>query len=164
MTDPTAIPLYYDPLTQEMHGFAIHGPEFRVKYVSQIVNNLWTGGCADGLHLPNEIVHVVSLYPWEAYRYHDNVRSLLQVYMYDSLDQAMSQVDHIARWVLACMEDGPTLVHCQAGLNRSGLVAARALVLSGDFGPHEAIRLLRDRRSPAVLCNEHFEQWLLDAA
>mgnify|MGYP001561544085 FL=1 len=55
---------------------------------------------------------------------------------------------------------GPTLVHCQAGLNRSGLVAANALRLRG-MPASEAIALLRRQRSPAVLCNSAFEEWLL---
>jgi len=52
-------------------------------------------------------------------------------------------------------------VHCQVGLNRSSLVAARALVLSGEADPAGAVALLRARRSPACLCNETFESWLL---
>jgi len=61
--------------------------------------------------------------------------------------------------VNACREDGPTLVHCQAGLNRSSLVAARALVLGG-MTADDAIALIREKRSPACLCNPAFERWL----
>jgi protein-tyrosine phosphatase len=53
------------------------------------------------------------------------------------------------------MEKGKTLVHCQAGLNRSGLVAAVALMKLGRTAD-EAIKLLRDSRSPMVLCNDTF--------
>jgi len=55
---------------------------------------------------------------------------------------------------------GVTLVHCQAGINRSGLVTALALVEEG-MKAVDAIALLRAKRSPAVLCNRAFEQWLL---
>lgn len=79
--------------------------------------------------------------------------------MYDSSDQGFAQVDAIAAWVNVCRKDGPTLVHCQAGLNRSGLVAARALTLDG-MNAADAIALLREKRSPAVLCNRSFESWL----
>lgn len=51
------------------------------------------------------------------------------------------------------------LIRCQAGVNRSGLVSALVLMLEG-FEPHEAIELLRERRSRVVLSNRHFQQWL----
>lgn len=59
--------------------------------------------------------------------------------------------------------EGKTLVHCQAGLNRSNLIAALALIRGG-MAPAGAISLLRERRSPVVLCNEAFESWLLTSA
>lgn len=69
----------------------------------------------------------------------------------------------LAEHVLAHARQGPTLVHCQAGLNRSGLVAALALILDGML-PAAAIDLLRQHRSPAVLCNPAFERWLLESS
>jgi protein-tyrosine phosphatase len=51
------------------------------------------------------------------------------------------------------------LVHCQAGLNRSGVVVARALMADG-MSAVEAVSLIRERRSPACLCNPAFERWL----
>jgi protein-tyrosine phosphatase len=62
-------------------------------------------------------------------------------------------------WVNACRAAGPTLVHCQAGLNRSSLVIARALILSG-MPSVAAIALIREKRSPACLSNPSFERWL----
>lgn len=159
--DPTKIDLATDPRAQRMSGTAIHGDTpFDVPFVSEIAENLWQGGCATGLVLPDEIVHVISLYPWENYTVHHQVRSVLSVVMYDSEEQGFGQVDSIACWVNACRHDGPTLVHCQAGLNRSSLVAARALMLAGSTAS-DAIALLRERRSPACLCNNAFESWLL---
>ena len=158
--DPTRIDIDFDPREQRMRGRAYHGnTPFDVPYISQITDDLWTGGCTDGLVLPPEIAHVVSLYPWEAYTIKHELRSLLSVRMYDSEDQGFEQVNAIAAWVNVCRRDGPTLVHCQAGLNRSGLVAARALTLDGMSGS-EAISLLREKRSPAVLCNRAFELWI----
>jgi protein-tyrosine phosphatase len=61
--------------------------------------------------------------------------------------------------VNTCRQAAPTLVHCQAGLNRSSLVAARALVLDG-MTPDNAITLIRAMRSPACLSNPSFERWL----
>lgn len=158
--DPTRIEISFDPREQRMVGIATHGnTPFDVPYISQVTDDLWQGGCTDGLILPDEIAHVVSLYPWERYTVKHDVRSVLSVVMYDSNDQGYEQVDAIAAWVNACRKDGPTLVHCQAGLNRSSLVAARALMLDG-MTAIDAIALLREKRSPACLCNRSFEAHL----
>ncbi|MFD8781802.1 protein phosphatase [Kitasatospora sp. NPDC059599] len=52
-----------------------------------------------------------------------------------------------------------TLVRCHSGYNRSGLVVAQALVGLGlDTG--EAVRLIRERRSPWALNNPVFVDYL----
>lgn len=159
--DPTRIDLGHDPRTRRFSGVAYHGDTpFDVPYISHITGNLWVGGCENGLVLPEDIQHLVSLYPWEQYTIQHELKSVLTVRMYDSLEQGIGQVRGIAEWVNACVADGPTLVHCQAGLNRSNLVAGAALILSG-MAPRDAIALLRERRSPAVLCNGAFERHLL---
>lgn len=162
MRDPTRINLDVDPRTRILKGVAIHGnTPFEVPFISQIEGNLWQGGCENGMILPEMFKHLVSLYPWEEYTIHHEVSSALSVKMYDSTSQAFDQVEDIARWVASCVKDGPTLVHCQAGLNRSSLVAGRVLTLMGYTGP-EAVKLLREKRSPACLCNKSFEKWLSD--
>lgn len=161
MSDPTAIPIEVDPREQRMRGVTAHkNLPFDVPYITQIQDNLWVGGCATGLVLPGEIQHLVSLYPWEVYDEPYPIRSSLSVTMYDSLDASLEQVEAIARWVNACRKDAPTLVHCQAGLNRSNLVVAKALILEG-MSPAVAIHLLRRKRSRAVLCNDAFVRYLL---
>lgn len=160
-SDPTAIELELDPLVYRMSGKAVHGDTpFDVPYVSELAHNLWQGGCATGLVLPKHIEHVVSLYPWENYTVSHTLQSFLVVRMYDSEEQGFTQVDAIAAWVNCCREQGPTLVHCQAGLNRSSLVAGRALTLSGQMSGAEAVALLREKRSSACLCNPAFAAWL----
>jgi protein-tyrosine phosphatase len=77
--------------------------------------------------------------------------------MYDSKDQGFDQVNALAQWVNICRETAPVLVHCQAGLNRSSLVAARAIHLHSQAPGAEVVRHLRERRSPAALCNPAFE-------
>lgn len=161
--DPTWIPLHVDPREQYLIGVTRHGNvPFDVPYVSQIEGNLWQGGCADGLVLPKNIEHVVSLYPWEAYTVTHELKSSLTVRMLDSTDQGFAQVTAIAEWVVNCVADGPTLVHCQAGLNRSSLVAATALTLIRGlpFTGQDAIDLIREKRSPACLDNPAFEEWV----
>lgn len=161
--DPTAIPIQLDPTKQRMTGVAVHGnTPFDVPYISQITPRLFQGGCSDSLLLPLNIRHLVSLYPWEAYDVLQPLQSSLRVRLYDDLNGPnREQIVTLARWVKVCMETGPVLVHCQAGLNRSGLVAGLVLVMHG-MTPREAIDPLRATRSDAVLCNPVFEQWLLD--
>lgn len=55
------------------------------------------------------------------------------------------------------------LVRCQAGLNRSGLIVALTLVKDG-HDPDDAIRLIRERRSPFALCNRFFAEYLQSLA
>lgn len=165
MPDHTRINnLDFDPQQKRMRGHAIHGnTPFDVPFISEIAENLWQGGCENGLILPSFIENVVSLYPWEKYNQRGDgiIASYLTVKMYDSQDQAFGQVIEIARWVNAARKHGPTLVHCQAGLNRSSLVAATALVLDGLTG-REAVDLIREKRSPACLCNSAFEHWIVE--
>lgn len=159
--DPTAIAIERDPRTNRMRGVTAHKHiPFDVPYITEVATNLWVGGCTTGLVLPYDIEHLISLYPWEAYTVHHELKSGLSVRMYDSLGQALDQVQAIAGWVNVCRADGPTLVHCQAGLNRSNLVTATALIQDG-MDPASAIALLRRKRSRAVLCNDSFVRWLL---
>lgn len=159
--DPTEIEIKFDPTVQRMAGSTHHGNmEFDVPFISEIAPNLWQGGCRDGLVLPEFIDHIVSLYPWGQYTTGTNVQTSMTVRMYDSVDQAFDQVDAIAKWINECRKTGVVLVHCQAGLNRSSLVAARALMLDG-MSAEQAIATLREKRSPACLCNKAFELHLL---
>ena len=160
-SDPTAIDIKWDPQVQRMSGIAFHGnTPFDVPYISHIEGNLWTGGCADHLILPKHIEHVISLYPWEQYQIRHQPKSVLSVWLYDSNDLPPI-VHEVASWGAGCAEDGPTLIHCQAGLNRSSTIAALVLMEQGKSA-QEAIDLLREKRSPAVLCNKFFEEWLLE--
>lgn len=161
--DPTRIDIKRDPLARRMRGVAVHGSTpFDVPYMSEIADNLWVGGCADGLTLPSSIRHVVSLYPWERYTVRHELDSFVTVRMFDSIEGVnRGIVDNLARWVNVSRHSGPVLVHCQAGLNRSGLVAGAALIRSGRTAD-EAIALLREGRSPACLCNATFVEFLHD--
>lgn len=162
--DPTRIDIEVDPTKKRMSGVAHHGlTPFDVPYISEIADNLWQGGCSNGMVLPEHIKHVVSLYPWERYEHEHDLVSGVSVQMLDDTDQGFEMVDALAAWVNVCRQSGPTLVHCQAGLNRSSLVAARALTLDG-FSGSEAIALIRERRSPACLCNPAFENYIRSEA
>lgn len=155
-----AIDDLYDPLKQRQHGRTRHGNHLiDVPFMSEITDGLWQGGVEDGMILPGFIKHVVSLYPHEKYEARHNLSSTLTVQMHDTEDADLSQVDRVAVWVLDSRDSGPCLVHCQSGLNRSGLIVARALMLDG-MTADEAITLVREKRSAAALCNPAFEAWL----
>lgn len=134
---------------------------FSCPLISEVTDNLWQGGCVQGVNLHGHFQHIVSLYPWERYTPGCNLDSFTEVRLYDGADiPDPFQLRSLARWINLCRQHGRVLVHCQAGLNRSGLLTAYALILDG-MEPAKAIKLLRDARSPAVLCNRTFEQWLL---
>lgn len=142
-------------------------PNLDVPVISHVEGNLWQGGCPERFRvmLPEGFRHVVSLYPWGDQMWMLPEGCTRSSYsLYDSLDQAMDAVDSIAGEVAAHAERHPTLVHCQAGLNRSGLVAARVLMMRG-YTADGAIEKLRKGRSHLVLCNDAFENHLrsLDA-
>lgn len=158
--DPTRIALRTDPRNLRMTGTTAHGfIPFDVPFISEIAENLWQGGCETGLVLPKEIRHLVSLYPWERYKIRRELDSAVEVRMKDGTDEEVGKIPALAAWVNACREEGPVLVHCQAGLNRSSLVTAMALMLGG-MTADAAIALIREKRSPACLCNPMFEEWL----
>lgn len=158
--DYTAIPMQVDPHQQRMRGTAVHGDTpFDVPIISHIEGNLYIGGCRNGLVLPDHIKHVVSLYPWESYRVEHGLHSQTAVVMYDDASGVNDTVLDIAEWAASRVLSGPTLIHCQAGLNRSGLIGALVLMLNGRT-PTEAIDLIRTKRSPACLCNEAFVRYL----
>jgi protein tyrosine phosphatase len=168
--DPTKIKLQTnvkidrDPTIQRMSGVARHEmTPFDVPFISQITDNIWQGGCDEDnlhLHLPKFFKSLVSLYPWERYKV-ERGQLLNEVYvtMYDSLEQSFEQVEVLAALVNQFRLQGPVLVHCQAGLNRSSLIVARSLMLQG-MSADEAISKLRTSRSPACLCNPTFEDYL----
>lgn len=162
MDDYTRISLEQDPTKLRFYGVATHGlTPFDVPYISHIEGNLWSGGCSKGLVLPTNIKHVVSLYPWERYTVKHDLESELYVRAYDDhVSLIVDRLQPLVEWILRFLEQGPTLVHCQAGLNRSGLLSALVLMRLGRSA-QDAIALLREKRSPAVLCNKSFEEYLL---
>jgi protein-tyrosine phosphatase len=121
---------------------------------------LWQGGCINGVVLDSDFDQVVSLYPWEKFKL-DVHTERVEITAYDSPSQDPTVFVSAAKMVSDLVLQGKkVLVHCQAGLNRSGVVCALALINLG-YGPQEAIDLMREKRSPMVLCNESFERWVL---
>lgn len=153
-----------DFYSHHIEGMAAHGhTPFSVPLISEVLPGLWQGGCKNLLELPDEFGKVVSLYPWEKYVLPDGC-SRTEYELYD--DGTISHLAHTAAseaynaWQDSDLQ---VLVHCQAGLNRSGLVAGLVLIQSG-YSPSDAIALLREKRCDAVLCNKTFERYLLSQA
>lgn len=148
--------------THPIQGFTNIGDhEFKVPLYSHIKDNLWMGGCPVGV-APVEFKFIVNLYPWGNYETPGHPIRLTARLM-DSADVPNENVLRmLADFTRTAMKQGMTLVHCQAGLNRSGLVCALALIREG-MDPKCAIDLLREKRCEAVLCNPDFEKFLLRA-
>ena len=76
----------------------------------------------------------------------------------------LADIDRLARLVAERLDEGKrVLVRCQAGLNRSSLVAALALVHRGS-SPQGAIDAIRAGRSPNCLFNRSFTDHVLAAS
>jgi protein-tyrosine phosphatase len=135
---------------------------FSCPLITPIDDMFWQGGCEDGVNLEGHFKHIISLYPWERFNPGGELDSFVEVRLIDGpIVPDVGQLLSLANFINACRAKGRTLVHCQAGLNRSGLVAALALSIGFRMDPKDAIALLREKRSPAVLCNKKFEEWLI---
>lgn len=127
--------------------------------ITQIEGNLWMGACPYG-DAPARFDHLVALcddlpYRLRAYQ----TQTIARMTDCEFIPDQMLLARTISIIEMLCAM-GPTLVHCRAGLNRSGLVVA--LVLMGrNRRAVDVISTLRHKRHPSVLCNEHFERWLL---
>ena len=76
-------------------------------------------------------------------------------------DIELSKLIEIAEWGHKKWLAGErTLIRCQAGLNRSGLVTALILLLNG-MSPEQAIAQIRHKRSPVALFNKAYIDWIL---
>ena len=137
------------------------GPQyFSCDLISHIRGNLYVGGYDPCYELASSFKTVVSLYPWGQYEIADSVVRH-EFTMYDGPDGINpADLETAAQCVFEGIKVGNTLVHCQAGINRSNIVAGRTLMMLG-FSAEEAIALLREKRSPFVLSNEVFERQLL---
>lgn len=135
-----------------------------VSLMSHIVGNLYVGGCVQDIDVEDHFSHIFSMYPWERYKSADGT-ILIETTMYDSSDGLdIETVEEVSdRVVEALSGDGNVLVHCQAGINRSNLVAARALMKKYGFTSNEAIELLELKRHRLILSNQTFKDYVLQS-
>lgn len=144
-----------------IEGWLHTGERLSVPLISHIVDNLYVGGCVNGVDLDDYFTRIVSLYKWERYSYNTAKTELYEFTMYDSDGVDVETVElAVDAAVVALNEGGNVLIHCQAGINRSNLVAARALMKVKGITADAAIALLRAGRSQLVLANRTFENYL----
>lgn len=89
----------------------------------------------------------------------------VEVYQAPILDSKPSSQDiqkayAAAKWVASKLHaNKKVLVTCMAGLNRSGMVSAMALILTG-YQPKNAMAAVRNARGPKALSNKYFVKLL----
>lgn len=114
-------------------------------------------GSIDDVVVTNEFDLVLSLY-----RRHGSGPAAGVPHRYMAIPDGYLAQQHIDA-VRGLAQDGAAavtagrhvLARCQAGYNRSGLLAAFILIRLG-YTANDAIALIRERRGPHALCNEHF--------
>ena len=142
---------------------------------TEILPRLWQGGTEDHDVLGEPVAHdrhsrtypfdlVITLYadaqpvPWyvEELRY-----GFYDAHLTTDITQRVIDIARTAhaRWCSGAR----VLIRCQAGVNRSGLITALTLMIAG-YSATEAIALIREQRSPAVLINDEFARWLVSEA
>lgn len=140
---------------------------------SEIVPGIWVGGHDFTYYGEGGLVAGVSAYPGDLFNLvlsaysrpgqepSDGVEHI-EVYFEDShlTEASLALAEQAAQLVVASYSpDGRILIRCQAGLNRSSLIAGLALVSMGYEGA-DVVQLIRTRRSPWALCNTEYANHL----
>lgn len=138
---------------------------------SEILPGLFIGGTADddvidvakplrNLNEVQEFDSVVTCYSWAqpmSWYVHENRFGFADGSMDDV---TFNKVKEISDWIYREWKSNKRcLIRCQAGWNRSGLVAALVLLHDG-LTADEAISLIREKRSPNALCNQYFVNYI----
>lgn len=142
---------------------------------NEVAPGLWVGGhdynatpYGPGLEqeasaVPTDAVFdaVVSMYRRWGYEPQGAVEHYEALFYDSNLDiEAIEKATAAADWATDRLVQGDrVLVRCQAGLNRSSLVAGLVLKNLGYTG-QEAVDMIRKARSPWALCNDDFVRFL----
>jgi hypothetical protein len=142
---------------------------------SEVAPNLFMGGTDDNATIDqaqqlrhfngrNEFDCVVTLYAWAAPANWGVEERRFGFPDADIIQEYIPTILELAQWAHSKWASGKKVnIRCQAGLNRSGLVTALTLMISG-LSADEAINTLRTKRSSYALCNSDYERWLLSEA
>ncbi len=138
---------------------------------SEILPGLWQGGTADSetVDQPKKLPNMNYNEPWDAvvtlYAHAQpmgwGVSELRFGFPDASLEaKIIPDLLSLSQWAHGQWEQGKkTLIRCQAGWNRSGLVMALVLMRE-EYSAQDAIELIREKRSPNALCNSDFVEFL----
>jgi protein-tyrosine phosphatase len=108
----------------------------------------------------NEFDCVVTLYAWAAPANWGVEERRFGFPDANIIEEYIPTIVELAQWAHAKWAAGKKVnIRCQAGLNRSGLVTALTLMISG-MSAEDAINTLREKRSDYALCNSEYERWL----
>ena len=142
---------------------------------NEVAPNLFMGGTSDLATVDvaqplqhfagdNEFDCVVTLYAWAAPANWGVEERRFGFPDAELIDEYLPIIIDLAHWAFTKWQSGSKVnIRCQAGLNRSGLVTALVLMMSG-LSADEAINTIREKRSTYALCNGEFEHWLLAEA
>ena len=142
---------------------------------SEVAPNLFMGGTDDSATIDkpqklnyfegnNEFDCVVTLYAWAAPANWGVEERRFGFPDANIIDEYIPTIVELAQWAHSKWATGKRVnIRCQASLNRSGLVTALTLMISG-MSADEAIDTLRAKRSSYALCNGEYEHWLLNEA
>lgn len=134
--------------------------------VNQVALGLWIGQSPSAAEMLNGFDLVVNLEDRAPFLQEN--RGVMPRYIWAPMEdcdiqtkpEMPDQIRFLASLVnLALMGGKRVLIHCIAGLNRSGVVSARALIGQG-FSAEKAIAAVRRARGEFALCNPSFEEWL----
>lgn len=123
-----------------------------------IVPNLFLGGAPKNI---DAYLHVISVGERPTYLIPVGKLVIVNPLLDSHRKPDATRVRQLADMVNLYKEDGATLVHCSMGLNRSALVVAFSLILSG-WSAKSAIELLREKHHSQVLKNETFVEFLYE--
>lgn len=138
---------------------------------SEVAPNLFMGGTDDNATIDqaqklrhfegsNEFDCVVTLYAWAAPANWGVEERRFGFPDANIIEEYIPTIVELAQWAHAKWAAGKKVnIRCQAGLNRSGLVTALTLMISG-MSAQDAINTLREKRSDYALCNGEYERWL----
>jgi len=138
---------------------------------SEVAPNLFMGGTDDNATIDqaqklrhfegsNEFDCVVTLYAWAAPANWGVEERRFGFPDANIIEEYIPTIVELAQWAHTKWAAGKKVnIRCQAGLNRSGLVTALTLMISG-MSAEDAIKILREKRSDYALCNGEYERWL----
>lgn len=132
--------------------------------MNQVVRGLWITGSVNGW--PEGFDLIVNLESGPGAYHQDRPEGAAFVWapMHDDDIRQHPDMPNAIRLVagivnLAVVSGKRVLIHCTEGLNRSGLVVARALIGQG-FTAEKAVATIRKARGEYALCNASFVEWL----